>query len=35
VHAVGFLRLDELAIEELDQDVAPAGVGRVLAQLDD
>jgi hypothetical protein len=33
--AEGFLRLDELAVEELDQLVAPTAVQEVLAQLND
>ena len=34
-HPARFLRLDELALEELDQRVAPSGMGGVAAQLDD
>jgi hypothetical protein len=35
VHAEGFLGLDELAVEQLDQDVTLARVQRVLPELDD
>ena len=34
VHAVGLLGLDELAVEQLDQVVAPGRVQRVLPELD-
>ncbi len=35
LHPDGFLRLDELGVEQLDEHVPLAGPKRVLAQLDD
>jgi hypothetical protein len=35
LHAHGFLRLDELTVEELDQGVARTRLERVASELDD